>query len=162
MAADPIFLTAGRWLLAAAGLLAVLTLAGFLSRWGMRFRLVGVTSFTTLLAISCLAFSVSYVPRTSVPGAAAAPVVFDNGGDLVIAAADADLPRQAWGPTAEQVARNLHGSGRSSADGHVEVRLRRVEAIDSGRGRPVILARADRDLVSGEVVVSVDPGRSAN
>jgi hypothetical protein len=42
------------------------------------------------------------------------------------------------------------------------VRLRRVEAIDSGRGRPVILARADRDLVSGEVVVSVDPGRSAN
>jgi hypothetical protein len=148
MAADPIFLTAGRWLLAAAGLLAVLTLAGFLSRWGMRFRLVGVTSFTTLLAISCLAFSVSYVPRTSVPGAAAAPVVFDNGGDLVIAAA--------------QVARNLRGSGRSSADGHVEVRLRRVEAIDSGRGRPVILARADRDLVSGEVVVSVDPGRSAN
>ena len=54
MAADPILLTAGRWLLASAGLLAVLTLAGFLSRWGIRFRLVGVTSFTTLLAISCL------------------------------------------------------------------------------------------------------------
>jgi hypothetical protein len=157
MAADPILLTAGRWLLAAAGLLAVLTVAGFLSRWGIRFRLVGVTSFTTLLAISCLAFAISYVPRTSVAGAVAAPVVFDNGGALVIAAAAADLPRQAWGPTVEQVARNLRGSGRSSEDGHVQVRLRRVEAIDPDRGRPVILASADRDLVTGEVSVSVAP-----
>ncbi len=157
MAADPILFTAGRWLLAAAGLLALLTAAGFLSRWGIRFRLVGVTSFTTLLAVSCLAFAVSYVPRATVPGAVAAPVVFDNGGDLVIAAAAADLPRLAWGPTAEQVARNLRGSGRSSADGHVQVRLRRVEALDQGRGRPVILARADRNLITGEVAVNVTP-----
>ncbi len=157
MAADPILLTAGRWLLAAAGLLAVLTVTGFVARWGIRFRLVGVTSFTTLLAVSCLAFAISYVPRTTVMGAAAAQVVFDNGGDLVIATAAADLPRQAWSPTVEQVARNLRASGRTSADGHVKVRLRRVEAIDQGRGRPVILAEADRDLASGEVAVTVSP-----
>jgi hypothetical protein len=157
MAADPILFIAGEWLGAASGLLALLTVAGFVSRWGIRFRLVGVTSFTALLAISCLAFSVSYVPRVSVAGAMSVPIVFDNGADLVIAAPTTELPRQAWGPTVEQVARNLRGSGRTSADGHVRVRLRRVEAIDDGRGRPLILAEADRDLATGAVMVTLNP-----
>jgi hypothetical protein len=157
MAADPILFIAGEWLGAASGLLALLTVAGFVSRWGIRFRLVGVTSFTALLAISCLAFSVSYVPRVSVAGAMSVPIVFDNGADLVIAAPTTELPRQAWGPTVEQVARNLRGSRRTSADGHVRVRLRRVEAIDDGRGRPLILAEADRDLATGAVTVTLNP-----
>jgi hypothetical protein len=157
MAADPILFVAGEWLGAASGLLALLTVAGFLRRWGIRFRLVGVTSFTALLAISCLAFAVSYVPRVSVPGALPVPIVFDNGADLVIAAPSTELPRQAWGPTAEQVARNLRGSGRTGVDGHVRVRLRTVEAIDAERGRPRILAEADRDLASGGVVVRLSP-----
>jgi hypothetical protein len=157
MTADPILFVAGEWLGAASGLLALLTVAGFVSRWGIRFRLVGVTSFTALLAIACLAFSVSYVERVSVAGAMSVPIVFDNGGDLVIAAPTTELPRQAWGPTAEQVARNLRGSGRASADGHVRVRLRRVEAIDAGRGRPLILAEADRDLATGAVTVTLTP-----
>jgi hypothetical protein len=157
MAADPILFVAGEWLGAASGVLALLTVAGFLSRWGIRFRLVGVTSFTALLAISCLAFSVSYVPRVSVPGAMAAPVVFDNGGDLVVAASTAPMPREAWGPTAEQVARNLRGGGRASADGHVRVRLREIEPVADDRGRPVVLAEADRNLANGEVRVTVGP-----
>jgi hypothetical protein len=63
MAADPILLTAGKWLGAASGVLALTTIAGYMSRWGIRFRLVGVTSFTALLAVSCLTFAVSYSPR---------------------------------------------------------------------------------------------------
>jgi hypothetical protein len=149
MAADPILFQAGEWLGAASGVLAALTVAGFLARWGVRFRLVGVTSFTALLAISCLAFSVSYTPRVSVPGAVVAPVVFDNGTDLVIAAAPADLPEAAYGPSVEQVARNLRGSGRTSADGLVHVRLRRIETADDGSGRPLVLAEAVRDLAAG-------------
>ncbi|MEA5411570.1 DUF2518 family protein, partial [Synechococcus sp. BA-120 BA3] len=101
MAADPILLVAGTWLGAASGVLAVLTIAGFLARWGIRFRLVGITSFTALLALSCLAFSVSYNPRVSVPGAVQVPVVFDNGTDLVIAAAPASLEADAVAPTLE-------------------------------------------------------------
>jgi len=158
MAADPILFVAGEWLGASSGLLALLTAAGFLQRWGIRFRLVGITSFTALLAISCLAFAVSYVPRVSVAGALRAPVVFDNGGDLVVAASTTELPEEAWGPTAEQVARNLRGSGRVSADGHVRVRLRGLEALDGGRARPVILAEANRNLANGEVRITVRPG----
>ncbi|MEX0589167.1 MAG: DUF2518 family protein [Cyanobium sp.] len=151
MAADPILLTAGQWLGAASGVLAVTTVVGFLSRWGIRFRLVGITSFTGLLAVSCLTFAVSYSPRVQLEGAVSVPVVYDNGSDLVVAAALADLPADAAGPTVLQVAENLRGSGRSSADGMVHVRLRRVENLGPGLSKPVVLAEATRNLTSGEV-----------
>ena len=147
MAADPILLVAGTWLGAASGVLAVLTIAGFLSRWGIRFRLVGITSFTALLSLSCLAFAISYNPRVSVPGAVQVPVVFDNGTDLVIAAAPASLEADAVAPTLEQVARNLRGGGRGSG-GTVRVRLRRVEAVEPGLARPVVLAETTRNLAA--------------
>jgi hypothetical protein len=155
MAADPILLVAGTWLGAASGVLAVLTIAGFLSRWGIRFRLVGITSFTALLALSCLAFAISYNPRVSVPGAVQVPVVFDNGTDLVIAAAPADLPGEAAAPTVEQVARNLRGGGRGGSGagggGQVRVRLRRVEAVEPGLARPVVLAETTREEASSSL-----------
>ncbi len=151
MSADPILFEAGRWLgVASAGLL-LLTVIGFLARWGIRFRLVGVTSFTTLLSLSCLAFAVSYSPRVVVPGAVPVPVVFDNGADLVVAAAPADLPAAAVAPTLEQVARNLRGSGRSTVDGVVHVRLRRLEPAGAGLSRPVVLGEVARNLQDGSV-----------
>ena len=154
LAADPILLVAGQWLGIASGLLAVLMAVGFLARWGIRFRLVGITSFTTLLAISCVAFAISYSPRLTIEGAVSVPVVFDNGGDLVVAAAPADLPADAFVPTVRQVASNLRGSGRNTPDGRVTVRLRRVEAAGDGVSRPVVLAEAQRDLISGAVTLA--------
>jgi len=151
MAADPILLTAGKWLGAASGVLALTTITGYLSRWGIRFRLVGVTSFTALLAISCLAFAVSYTPRVQLAGAVSVPVVFDNGIDLVVAAAPDGLADEAATPTVEQVAQNLRGGGRSTADNLVHVRLRRVETVAPGLSKPVVLAEATRSLASGEV-----------
>jgi hypothetical protein len=151
MSTDPILLVAGEWLGAASGVLAVITIAGYLLRWGVRFRLVGITSFTALLALSCLAFAVSYRPRVMVEGAVSVPVVFDNGAELVVAAAPADLPATAAAPSAEQVARNLRGNGRQSDDAIVRVRLRRVESVAPGLSRPVVLAEVRRDLVTGEI-----------
>jgi hypothetical protein len=151
MSTDPILLVAGEWLGAASGVLAIITIAGYLLRWGVRFRLVGITSFTALLALSCLAFAVSYRPRVMVEGAVSVPVVFDNGAELVVAAAPADLPAAAAAPSAEQVARNLRGNGRQSDDAIVRVRLRRVESVAPGLSRPVVLAVVRRDLVSGEI-----------
>lgn len=154
MSADPFLFLAGQWLGAASGVLALLTAAGFALRWGIRFRLVGVTSFTALLSLSCLAFAISYTPRVSISGAVVAPVVYDGGTDLVIAAAPAGLSQEAYGPTALQVASNLRGGGRTSPDGLVRVRLRRIEPAGEAAGRPVVLAEAVRDLRSGEVRLS--------
>ena len=85
MALDQLLLTAAPWL-AWSGLgLGVLTIVAFLAGWGLRFRLVGVSSFTLLLAVSSWAFAVSYTPPVVVDGAIRAPIVFDNGNDLVVA-----------------------------------------------------------------------------
>lgn len=154
MSADPFLFLAGQWLGAASGVLALLTAAGFALRWGIRFRLVGVTSFTVLLSLSCLAFAISYTPRVTISGAVVAPVVYDGGADLVIAAAPAGLAPEAYGPTALQVASNLRGGGRTSPDGLVRVRLRRIEPAGEGAGRPEVLAEAVRDLRTGEARLS--------
>ena len=53
MVADPLLLKAGSWLAIAGGVLLVLTVLAFVMGWGMRFRLVGVSSFTLLLAAGC-------------------------------------------------------------------------------------------------------------
>jgi hypothetical protein len=149
MRADPLLLTAGEWLGVASAVLLLLTVVAFVVRWGIRFRLVGVTSFTVLLSLSCLAFAVSYTPRQTVEGAISVPVVFDNGSDLVVAAAPADMPREAFLPSVEQVAINLRGSGRGTQ--LVEVRLRRVESTAAGTDTPVVLATAIRNLADGSV-----------
>lgn len=154
MAADPILFQAGQWLAAAGGALVVVTVVAFLAGWGVRFRLVGVSSFTLLLAVSCLAFSVSYVPRVSIPGARSVPIVYDNGTDLVIAAAPSELPAEAILPTLEEVARNVHGSSRTSEDGFVHVRLRGIEPAAAGTSRPVVLGEAVVDLASGAVTLN--------
>jgi hypothetical protein len=149
MRADPLLLTAGEWLGVASAVLLVLTLVAFVVRWGIRFRLVGVTSFTVLLSLSCLAFAVSYAPRQLVDGAVSVPVVFDNGSDLVVAAAPADLDPAAFAPSVQQVALNLRGSGRGTQ--LVEVRLRRVDPTAPGTDTPVVLATAIRNLADGSV-----------
>jgi len=151
MASDPILLEAGRWLGMASGILFVLMLLGLRLVWGIRYRLVGVTSFTTLLAISCVAFAISYRPRIAVPGAVSVSIAYDNGADLVIAAAPAGLSDAAVAPSLEQVALNLRGSGRNTSDGLVTVRLRRIEPQAEGLDRPVVLAELQRNLRTGEL-----------
>jgi len=153
MAADSPLFQAGLWLAVATGLLAALTVAAFIVGWGFRFRLVGVTSFTGLLAISCWAFSVSYVPRVSVPGALQVPIVYDNGGDLLVAAAPVGIPPEAVAPTVEQVARNLRASGRVSPNGVVRVRLRGLDNAVEGLSTPRVLAEARRDLASQTITL---------
>ncbi len=144
MALDQLLLTAAPWL-AWSGLgLGVLTIVAFLAGWGLRFRLVGVSSFTLLLAVSSWAFSVSYTPPVVVDGAIRAPIVFDNGNDLVVAQVPTDLAPSAVQATLEQMEGNLRGSGRSSST--VVVRLRGIQAEGDGLGRPVILGEVTKTL----------------
>ena len=149
MALDPLLISAVPWLGWAGLGLALLTVVAFLAGWGLRFRLVGVSSFTLLLAVSCWAFGVSYTPPVVVEGAIRAPVVFDNGTDLVVAQAPADLESATITATLEQLAGNLRSAGRGS--GTVTVRLRAFESPQDGLSRPVILGETVRDFRPGEI-----------
>ncbi len=144
MALDQLLLAAAPWLGWSGLALVMLTLVAFLASWGLRFRLVGVSSFTLLLAVSCWAFGVSYTPPVVIEGAVRAPIVFDNGNDLVVAQASVDLDDAAVGATLEQLAGNLRGSGRASSS--VVVRLRGIRQASDGLGRPVILGEITRDF----------------
>ena len=144
MALDQLLLTAAPWL-AWSGLgLGVLTIVAFLAGWGLRYRLVGVSSFTLLLAVSCWAFAVSYTPTVVIDGAIRAPIVFDNGNDLVVAQVKPNLDPITVEATLEQLAGNLRGSGRSS--NVVTLRLRAIQPMADGVSQPVILGETERDF----------------
>ncbi|QNJ05544.1 hypothetical protein SynMEDNS5_00816 [Synechococcus sp. MEDNS5] len=135
------------WLAWGGAALSALTIVAFIAGWGVRFRLVGVSSFTLLLSASCWAFSVSYTPTVKVDGALRVPVVFDNGDDLVVAQASVDFPPEAVAPTLEQLALNVRPGGRSSAV--VSVRLRQLQPAGDGASRPIILGELERSFEPG-------------
>ena len=149
MSFDQLLLTTAPWLAWAGVGFSVLTVIAFLAGWGLRFRLVGVSSFTFLLAISCWAFALSYSPPVVVEGAVRAPIVFDNGDDLVVAQAPDGLNQADVTPTLEQLAANLRGAGRSSSV--VQIRLRALESTGDGSSRPVVLGETLRDFRSAPI-----------
>ena len=133
-----------KWLTWSGIGLAFITIITFLFKWGPRFRLIGITGFTFLLAGSSWAFANSYTPPVVINGALRAPIVFDNGDDLVISQVPADFPQEAIKPTLEQIAGNIKGGGRKG--GVVHVRLRKVLPAEEGISRPVIIGEITRDL----------------
>ena len=135
-----------KWLAWSGLVLSVLTVVAFVTRWGFRFRLVGVSSFTFLLAVSCWAFSISYSPPVQVEGAIQVPIVFDNGSDLIVAQASADFADSAIAPTLSQIAANLRPGGRNR---EVRVRLRQLQTVREGTSRPVVLGETIRDFSQG-------------
>ena len=122
-----------------------LTIIFFIFNWGGKFRLIGATIFTFLLSASCWAFKESYTPPFTVAGAQYAPIVYDNGFDLVVAQASNDFPHDAIQPTLEQIAGNLKGGGRNRSTVHV--RLRKLEPIEEGLSKPIVLGEVLRDVV---------------
>ena len=76
-----------KWLAWGGSGLGVLTILAYLFNWGIKFRLTGTTIFTLLLSGSCWAFEQSYTPPFNVEGYKYAPIVYDNGFDLVVAQA---------------------------------------------------------------------------
>ncbi|KGG12284.1 MULTISPECIES: Ycf51 family protein [Prochlorococcus] len=141
-------------LLAWSGLgLAAITIISFLIGWNFKFRLVGATVFTLLLSGSCWAFSESYTPPTVVEGAIYTPIVYDNGYDLVVAQASEDFPNESTQVSLEQIAGNLKGGGRNGANVHV--RIRKIESLEPGISKPVILGEVIRDI-RNQTTVTVD------
>jgi len=132
------------WLAWSALGLAVITIVSFILRWDTKFRLVGATVFTLLLAISSWSFSASYMPPFLVQGAKYTPIVYDNGYDLVVAQASDDFPDEAIQPTLEQIAGNLKSGGRNGV--LVNVRVRKLDSAGDGISRPIILGEVIRDL----------------
>ena len=138
------------WLAWGGAGLAVLTLTAFLIGWGAKFQLTGATIFTLLLSASCWAFEQSYTPPLNVEGYKYAPIVYDNGFDLVVAQASNDFPNESIKPTLLQIAGNLKGGGRNGAQ--VNVRLRKIEEVGEGISKPIIIGEVMKDLKESTII----------
>ena len=139
-----------KWLAWGGSGLGILTILAYLLKWGIKFRLTGITIFTLLLSGSCWAFDKSYSPPINVEGYKYAPIVYDNGFDLVVAQASNDFPEEAIKPTLLQIAGNLKGGGRNGSQ--VKVRLRKIESDGDGISKPIILGEIINDLKESKII----------
>ena len=160
MSMSEVIQNATKWLAWGGSILGFSTIIAYVLNWGIKFRLTGITIFTLLLSVSCWAFDQSYRPPFTVEGYKYAPIVYDNGFDLVVAQASNDFPDSAIKPTLLQIAGNLKGGGRNGAQ--VKVRLRKIESVEEGISKPIILGEVINDLKESKILELPKRDYSAN
>jgi hypothetical protein len=141
------FLKASQWFGIAALAFLGLTLLAFVFRWGIRFRLVGVTSFTGVLTAGLFALSLTPFMRTVVPGAAPFTVVYDGGATQAVIAVAPKITESVLEATLRQAASNLFSSGRlQQGKANLTIRARTLVHPEPGVSKPVFLGQVQRSL----------------
>jgi hypothetical protein len=143
-------LTYTKWSGIATIVCLVLTLLAFIFRWGLRFRLVGVTSFMGVLTAGIFALNLGLFTRTEIPGAVRYVLVYDNGANQTVIAVPPEVDESAIEPTLRQAAVDLYSYGRSSLGGEDQliIRLRTVIHPEPGVSQPLFLGEIKRSLSS--------------
>jgi Protein of function (DUF2518) len=143
------FLQATQW----AGIITLICAAlaglGFLLKWGIRFRLVGIASFMAVLTVG--SFSLSLVPfaPTTIPGSVPYTVVYDNGAAQVVIKVPPTITESQLEATLRQAATNQFSSGRLSQGKRLlALRARTVIHPETGVSKPLVLGQVLRALSS--------------
>tara|TARA_B100000945_G_scaffold17388_1_gene12853 strand:- start:158 stop:616 length:459 start_codon:yes stop_codon:yes gene_type:complete len=126
--------------------LLIITLFAFFFKLSLKFRLTGITIFSFLLSISSWAFLQSYTENIKIEGALYAPIVYDNGSDLIIAKADDNFPEESVNPTLKQISQNLKRGSRSGRN--VVIRIRSLEKISEDISKPIILGEIEKSFIT--------------
>ena len=127
-------------------ILSLSTLVSFFLNFNYKFRLIGASIFAFLLSISSWAFLQSYSENIKVEGAIYAPIVYDNGYDLIIAKAENNFPSEAIDPTLQQISLNLKKGSRSGRN--VKIRLRSLEKVGDDVSKPIILGEIQKSFIN--------------
>jgi hypothetical protein len=96
----------------------VLTIIAFLVGWGIRFRLVGVTSFMAVLTVGIFGLGLGLFTRTEIPGAVRFSLVYDNGANQAVISLPNTVTPEQVEATLKQAASDLFSSGRAGAGGN--------------------------------------------
>ena len=127
-------------------ILFFITLISFFFNLKLKFRLTGATIFSFLLSVSSWAFLQSYTENINIEGAKYAPIVYDNGYDLIIAKANVDFPESSIDPTLMQLSSNLKKESRSGQN--VKIRIRGLEKISDDVSKPIILGEVEKSFIT--------------
>jgi len=135
-----------------SGILTLASLAlaalGFAFSWGVRFRLVGITGFLAVLTGGIFGLSLGLFQRADVPNAVPYRVVFDNGGDRVVAKVKTPISPEQVEATLQKAAIELFSYGRLGSAPELSVRLRTVVHPEPGVSEPLYLGEVRRSLVT--------------
>ena len=126
-------------------LLFFITLITFFFNFQIKFRLTGATIFSFLLALFSWAFLQSYTEKVKVDGAVYAPIVYDNGTNLIIAKAKKDFEQITVRPTLEQISLNLKRGSRSGQT--VKIKIRTLEKVSEDVSKPIILGEIEKSFL---------------
>ena len=140
------FLQATQWsgiLTLTFGAIAILS---FLFKWGIRFRLVGVTGFMGVLTGGLLALSFVPLSPSVVSGSVRYTVVFDNSAAQVAIAVPPTITDSELAATLRQAALNQFSPGRLSQSGNFLIRARAIVHPEPGVSQLVYLGQVSRSF----------------
>jgi hypothetical protein len=138
------------WIAIAGGGLTVLTIVAWILKWGFRFRLVGVSSFTFVVAASVFALSLGFYQRPVIEGTVPYTRIFDQQADQAVISVAPTITEDQLQATLQQAAIDLFSAGRVSADGTLTVRARTVLHPESGLSLPLYIGQVRRTLATRE------------
>ena len=127
-------------------LLLIITLVTYFFNFKIKFRLTGATIFSFLLSLFSWAFLQSYSENVKIEGAIYAPIVYDNGSDLIIAKANNEFKQIAIDPTLEQISSNLKRGSRSGQK--VKIKIRSLEKVSADVSKPIVLGEIEKSFLS--------------
>lgn len=136
------FLEATKWFGIATLTMAVITLLAFLLGWGIRFRLVGITSFMGVLTGGVLGLSFEPFTRTVVPGAIPYETVYDSGAAQIVIKVPDTITESELDATLRQAAKNLLRPSRLGVPGKTPViRARTLRHVEGGASELLYLGQ---------------------
>ena len=121
------FLEATKWMGIATLALTALTALAFLTKWGIRFRLVGASAFCGVLTAGFLGLSFQPLVPITFEGSVPYTTVFDSGASQLVIAVPADITDAQLAATLQQAAVNSFNPSRLS--GGVQGAMIRARAI---------------------------------
>jgi hypothetical protein len=159
------FITYTQWAGIATLGFAALTLLSFVLKWGIRFRLVGVTGFMLVLTSGLFALGLVPFSRTMVPGAVRFTTVYDSGAAQAVIAVPPTITPDQLDATLRQAASDLFSPGRlSRGQDKLTIRARTILHPEPGLSQPVFLGQIRRSLFvrdDDQMIIELNPDNLA-
>ncbi len=155
------FLEATKYFAIATLTMAGITAIAFLFQWGIRFRLVGITSFMGVLTGGVLGLSFQPFTQTVISGAVPYTTVYDSGAAQIVIAVPDSITESELEATLRQAAKNLLKPSRLAGMGQQTptIRARTIIHEPGGVSRLVYLGQvqpAPERTPDNPVTISLD------
>ncbi len=144
------FSTYAQWSAYATLAVFLLSVIGFVTRWGIRFRLVGITGFMLVLTGGLFGLGLGLFSRVEIPGSRQFSLVYDNGGNSTVISLPNDITPSELEATLQQAANDLFSYGRTALGGKSELSIRARTLIhpEPGVSKPLYIGQIKRSLAN--------------